>query len=223
MGAGASKASAAMRVVIPFVPPPPGCFEHWSSTEWKPGLMPETEVFGRRVGARFVDTSSSDFRYYELMRELWSEGETFIIVEHNVVPDDDLIADLWSCSQDYCSISHSLACVKFGAGLVRRWPSLFEEMVPMRWGQVDTYIREGLEGGEHIDRRVVLSSPGCGVRRHLHRVDAWHRGGGHPKSRRARRRAATRSWAVTRQRLHYAPRRGDGGSRDPSAVGLRGK
>lgn len=56
------------------------------------GLSSECEAFGRSVGARFVDVSGSAFAYYGVLRDLWAAGETFIYVEHDVVPDPGAIA-----------------------------------------------------------------------------------------------------------------------------------
>src|SRR5712691_9602890 len=111
-----------MRVVIPFTP----------LRETKLGLCglrAATKAFGDAVGARFVDVSGSDSDYFELLRALWGDGETFIIVEHDVVPPPELIDTMWSCPSDHCA--HATWCmwtVKYGAGLIKRWPRLFEEM-----------------------------------------------------------------------------------------------
>jgi len=103
------------------------------------------------------------------MRELWSQGETFSIVEHDAAPADALMVELWECPETYCSNVLTIACVKFGHSLMERWPEIFEEMGPVPWGQLDTRVRDALEGGVHVDNGVVTNTPGRGVQRHLHR------------------------------------------------------
>lgn len=162
-----------MKVVIPFKPGPGGLTDavvdspllivgvdqdgsptyhgggQSASANWRSGLMPDTEAFGQRIGARFVDVSGSDVAYFELFRELWSEGETFVIVEHDCVPDDEVVPALWGCPEPYCSVVPAgvgLWCVKFGAELIRRWPSLFDEMTGglIQWGGLDLVIVSAL-------------------------------------------------------------------------------
>jgi hypothetical protein len=146
-----------MRVVIPCTKlgfPSPGR-----------GLSAATAAFGSRVGARFVDVSGSDFAYYELLKELWHAGETFMYVEHDVVPEDALMPEMWNCPEEYCTPgSSSEVCAKFGEGLMRRWPNLLEEMGPLHWGAVT----------------LVLSSELCrrGVQPHPHDHAVEHPGGG---------------------------------------------
>ncbi len=123
--------------------------------------------------------SGSDFAYYDVLRRLWSTGETVCILEHDVEPEGALIPEFAACPQPYCSIALSgLACVKFGQDLMQRWPEVFEEMGPTHWAFLDTYVRGALEGGATCGPRgPVTCAPGRGVQRHLHPLHAWHRGG----------------------------------------------
>jgi hypothetical protein len=157
-----------IKVVIPYTPPR----QELGVTR---GLSPATEAFGRRIGARFVDVSGFDFAYYELLRDLWAAGESFIYVEHDVVPDRGLLPELWDCPEPYCTPGLSCeVCAKFGESLMRRWPKLIEEMGatscvppspgPIHWGSVT----------------LVLSSELCrrGVQPHPHDGGYDHPGGG---------------------------------------------
>lgn len=160
-----------MKVVIPFTP-----FEQ--STPVGPrGLTRECEAFGKSVGARFVDVSGSDFAYYELMRDLWHEGETFIYVEHDVVPVPELLPEMWACREPHCRPGLSCdPCGKLGADLMRRWPNLIEEMGqtaisppspgPIHWGSVTLVLASELarRGADSNPHDHPYAHPGNGVR-----------------------------------------------------------
>jgi hypothetical protein len=139
------------------------------------GLSRATEAFGRRVGARFVDVSGSDFAYFELLKELWAAGESFIYVEHDVVPEQGLLPDLWECPEPYCTPGISCEVIaKFGADLMQKWPGLIDEMGltsvcppvtgPINWGSVTLVL------ASELTRRRVEPHP--------HDVGYDHPGGG---------------------------------------------
>ena len=113
-----------------------------------------------------VDVLGSDYAYYELMKELWVAQETFVVVEHDVVPEDALSQELWGCPEDYCSPTLvGLPCVKFGARLLQRWPGLFDDMGPVPWGVLDS--------------RLIAALAARGLsQRHRHHGRVWHGGGG---------------------------------------------
>jgi hypothetical protein len=158
---------ASVNVVIPYTP--------LKEIAGQPrGLSRATEAFGRRVGARFVDVSGSDFAYFELLKELWAAGESFICVEHDVVPGPELLPEIWDCLEPYCTPGIACeVCARFSKGLIRRWPNLIEEMGatscappqgPIHWASVTLIL------ASELSRR--------GVQPHPHDGGYDHPGGG---------------------------------------------
>lgn len=120
-------------------------------------LRPETEAALDVSGWSWesVDVSSSDEAYYQLLAELWAAGETFAIVEHDIVVGPETLNQLADCYSDWCVAPYpyfvglypGLGCMKFGDTLLRRWPQALQEV------------------GEMAD--------GTHPRRHWCRLDAW--------------------------------------------------
>lgn len=104
-----------MRVVVPFTTIAPGVFEALALTGY---------VFELR------DVSGSDSAYCDLLEELWAEGETFTIVEHDIIVRPDTPLELDTCPSPWCGFSvpyfngvhPGMGCVKFGAELMARAP-----------------------------------------------------------------------------------------------------
>jgi hypothetical protein len=130
----------------------------------------------------FVDVSGSDEDYWQLMADLWAQAETFVIVEHDVIVRDGAIDELVECEQDWCGFPVSycgteyagLACTKFTAGLIARYPDALERVAeiedadhkPKHWCRLDGWLKS------------YVLEPG-GERMHVHGPVLEHvRGGG---------------------------------------------
>lgn len=99
-------------------------------------VCPFTEVAPETSGAlapydvRYVEMDADD-AYTGLLLGLWAQGETFVLVEHDIVPWPGAIEDLWGCPQPWCGFPYpfmggmhnGLGCCKFGASLVVDHPS----------------------------------------------------------------------------------------------------
>jgi hypothetical protein len=114
---------------------------------------------------RFV--GGSDAAYFELLTELWAAGETFTIVEHDVIPNRDALVSLDDCSNVWCACPYpylygqphvGLGCTRFRAELLTRHPDLMEVVAGMsdrthpakHWCRLDAWITNTLRGrGEH--------------------------------------------------------------------------
>lgn len=83
--------------------------------------------------------------YVALLIELWRQGETFVLVEHDVIPWPGAIAQLLHCDREWCAFPYrhrggpalSLGCTKFAGSLTRRLArvALDFERDPMHpWG-----------------------------------------------------------------------------------------
>jgi hypothetical protein len=94
-------------------------------------LRPEVRDLGERLTARFVHMPRLT-SYWDLLDELWT-AESFIVLEEDVLPTEDLIRNMWNCAEPWCSGTFGrwygpelgpghvlrsdswLGCVKFGA------------------------------------------------------------------------------------------------------------
>lgn len=109
--------------------------------------------------AFWEDVNGSDRAYFDLLSQWWSEGRSFIVVEHDVVVNPDSIDEIEACPHDWCAFpyrymdrerQYGLGCVKFSADLIARCP--------------DAMMRVG-----------VMSDP-THPKRHWCRIDAWLQG-----------------------------------------------
>src|ERR1700674_3770858 len=77
-----------MKLVIAFVP-------NW--------LRPEVRALGESVGAEFADVGASDTAYGQLVATLWAKGESFLLLEHDVLPTVALLEEMWACPSPWCA------------------------------------------------------------------------------------------------------------------------
>jgi hypothetical protein len=129
-----------------------------------------------------VDVSGSDRAYFDLLSRLWSNGETFCIVEHDIVIHPAALDELEACAGDWCGFPHDyhewgeqygLGCVKFTDRLIARNPTalrrvgvMSDERHPKRhWCRLDAWLQG-----------VIL--PGSGERRCCHQPAVTHLGDG---------------------------------------------
>lgn len=105
----------------------------------------------------------SDWSYWELLRDLWADGRSFIIVEHDIVVNETTLDELRVCDHDWCAMpfpyrgnthAYSLACAKFSSALIARHPDLMEAVgqmsdskhPPGHWCRLDAWIYAELMG-----------------------------------------------------------------------------
>lgn len=104
-----------------------------------------------------VNVSGSDEAYWELLDDLWTRGETFAIVEHDVVIHPTAISELQQCGSSWCAFptpyfygTHvGLGCVKFGSDLIKRFPSALDRVAelfddkhpPKHWCRLDAWLQ----------------------------------------------------------------------------------
>jgi len=115
-----------IRVVCPF-------------TAIKPGVAEALDATG--IAWEAIDVSGSDSDYWALLDSLWTEGKTFIIVEHDVIVRPDTLDLLRYCTQsDVCAYPISyfwsrqavgMACNKFGSTFIARHLDLMQQTAEM--------------------------------------------------------------------------------------------
>jgi hypothetical protein len=121
---------------------------------YTPGMLrPAVKQLGEDVGAEFIDVSGSDLAYGELVADLWQQGDSFLLLEHDVLPTAALLEEMWNCGSEWCAgfawgyaeFRHlrparfrvtALMLNKFGADLLRQTPAV-PSAVRVRWTQVD--------------------------------------------------------------------------------------
>ena len=88
--------------------------------------------------------------YHKLLSQAWAEGKQFFIVEHDVAVWQGGIRALAECDQDWCTlptmchgrmVTTTFGCVKFGAGLIERYPDFFSD-IPTTWFHLDSGLAD---------------------------------------------------------------------------------
>ena len=122
-----------------------------------------------------VALSDDPHDYARYFAARWAEGETFINVEHDVVPWPGAIEALLACSEPWCcygyhqschrqtgiGIAGPLGCVKITAELIAATPGAWDE--PCAWDYCDCRLRDvacplGFRGHEHFPGVVNANS-----------------------------------------------------------------
>jgi hypothetical protein len=129
-------------------------------------VVPYTRVHDEVVEAleatghpyEMVDVSENESSYYELLRAKWAAGETFIIVEHDIIVMRTTFTELEQCPEPWCIVPHrylgwmhwGLGCVKFTDRLICAVPTAMEEVgsledekhPPKHWCRLDCWLQQ---------------------------------------------------------------------------------
>lgn len=119
------------------------------------GLRPATMLYiNDKVvdpGAEYevVDVSSDHWAYTRVLEKRWSEGESFVLLEHDVVPWPGAITSVWNCPYPWCFYGYTPnidlvenGCAPFG--LVKISDKLISDF-PEVWSKMREYYEEGYE------------------------------------------------------------------------------
>ncbi len=107
--------------------------------------------------------------YYGLMVEQWRKGETFTVVEHDIVCWPGAIQELANCPEQWCTLPYycsvgwiidGLGCTKFGESLIARHPNFFEEPFPDCCRHTKHYCG--------LDRLIAHRMEDLGLKPHVH-------------------------------------------------------
>lgn len=135
-------------------------------------IMPETRAALDNSGYEWsgVDLSGSDTAYTEWMQKAWRAGETFAIVEHDIVPWRGALAELDDCHHPWCAFSYPFGQGSIeGLGLTR-----FRDVLLAAYpAAVDDTLNEATEAHPRghwcsLDDRLMRVLTRHGVRRHVH-------------------------------------------------------
>ncbi len=105
---------------------------------------------------------TTTYSYFELLSQLWAEGETFVIVEHDILVYPGAIQEIWDCEVPFCGKPYVIhggfaacfGCTKFDASFLRAFPNAMKmggaRQHPMGLGT-------GYTHWETLDSRIVAA------------------------------------------------------------------
>lgn len=146
---------------------------------------PKTQA-GAPCDATWVDVSGDRFAYWRTLCEWWERGETFTIIEHDVVCRPDIIDGFITCDEPWClhpydDICHQacmeawanmLGCTRFDAGLIAAVPDACTS-------SSDLSLRDWHNVCDGIGNNLRAA----GFTHHWHEPPVWHHHMDRPESR----------------------------------------
>ncbi len=112
---------------------------------------------------------AGDGSYHDLLRECWRGGETFAVVEHDIVCWPGALQELANCEEQWCTLPYycsvgwivdGLGCVKFGESLLALYPEFLNEPFPSCCRHTRHYCG--------LDRLVAHRFEALGMKPHVH-------------------------------------------------------
>ena len=99
-------------LVLPNVETPPVPGERVGDVAW---YVPYTQLHPRTVEAApvdaiWADVSSGPNAYFHLLNQIWAAGQTFALLEHDVVCRPDIINEFETCPEPWCMYIYSDLC-----------------------------------------------------------------------------------------------------------------
>jgi hypothetical protein len=105
-----------------------------------------------------IDVSDSEEAYFEVLHDMWSFGEAFAVVEHDIVIDPEKsLQGFVECPEPWCACYYpylrglytGLGCVRFSKALVNAVPGLMDEVSiqssrhhpPKHWCSIDGWMQ----------------------------------------------------------------------------------
>ena len=84
----------------------------------------------------YIDVSGNPHLYYEVLKELWSLQDDFILLEHDIIPWPGALNTFENCSEPWCAFKYlyppsghlviANGCVRFRKELMNLIPDLFD-------------------------------------------------------------------------------------------------
>jgi hypothetical protein len=164
-----------MRVVVPFTE------LHLATDIALQNLAPHAER---------IDVSAAAYpatAYWELLKRMWADGESFIVIEHDIEIHDSVLESFETCAEPWCVFPYlyrgrslfenGLGCVRFSDRLIETTPNLFAGMRPAHWTSLDGALCN------HLEKRADEFGLRPGYRPHLHWPEVRHHDEGKPLTR----------------------------------------
>lgn len=100
------------------------------------------------VEPEYVDVSGDDHDYWRLIRRLWSAGDPFMLLEHDVLPWPGALHLAWRCPEPWCVYPYLIGgaystvghgCVKYGAAVMEAAPDAVATVGRRHWSTLDSH------------------------------------------------------------------------------------
>jgi len=130
----------------------------WAN-EWPRDLAHHLHDLGLYEHIRWLDTTGPE-GYWDVLRRLWEDQRTFVVLEADKFPDAGALQELWQCPHEWCSYPvptregsprapyPSLACTKFDRTLMVSDPDLMQKV-----GELDLGL--GVREWSRLDMAVA--------------------------------------------------------------------
>jgi hypothetical protein len=164
-----------VQVVVPFRPNMLFARTYDAAKRWEGGC----EFVKLRNADETPDLDGYNPTYSELLADLWEQGEDVMMLEHDVVPHEDSLAEIAGCPEPWCGYAYpdgggfrknasNLGCTKLSAGLIA--------------ATVDFGTAErGERDWRNCDSRMARCAYVAKIRPHRHYPDVEHRATRHRK------------------------------------------
>lgn len=99
--------------------------------------------------------------YGDLLAEFWNRGDSFILLEQDVLPWPGALTEMWNCPKSWCAMplvvhqcvnETNLGCVKFGKEFIETFPDLWKSYPRndiFDWRSLDSWLYQQLEPDRH--------------------------------------------------------------------------
>ena len=115
-----------MRVVVPF-------------TRLRAETVAALEMHAVGHQVEYRDVSKDDEAFWRLWKEIWADGETFAIIEHDIVIHETVLEQFDGCGEPWCTFGypyeifknmsepyHGTGCTRFRAEVMQAIPDLWD-------------------------------------------------------------------------------------------------
>jgi hypothetical protein len=115
-------------------------------------IYPYVKIFPEALAAlagwpvEMADTSADDEAYWRLLKDLWTAGRDFVLVEQDMVVPEDALDRLLGCTEEWCGVPYRLygnygvwhGVTRYRGSLTRRLPGLPDAIRDRRWESLDS-------------------------------------------------------------------------------------
>lgn len=109
-----------------------------------------------------VKRCDGPYGYGELLEKLWTVGDGFILVEHDIAPWPGAIHQLIGCDDDWCCYEYplnfglvgALGCTKFSTKLLAKTWRIPQLWYQTHWGAVDGKLVAALRTAHGQDAHI---------------------------------------------------------------------
>lgn len=128
-------------------------------------LIPSTREPAYTGGTVVYLDPDDQSAYWQFWSDVWEQQDPVIVVEHDIVPSGQALAELIECSSEWCTqpypyfvgMYHGLGCVKFTTSIMQAVPDLWVRVAsmsngnhpPRHWCTLDSWSHNVLANSGH--------------------------------------------------------------------------